>query len=360
MKIYFYPHAYLRDRQLETIRQWPSNQVFNKDIADNRQGAQVSRSDSLAKTQSWFDTIKLPLLNIKLRPKGAPTGSIVYVWGGLVLSGEFIVDLDNPWSLVGYNVNAMPIYRFFIKKILLSQRCLEIRCMSKACKASLKTLFGDIVSQKARLHYPTAGIEPANHPSPSNSKLVRFLFIGTQFEIKGGEALLQAFEKASKKNTNIQLDLISHLPENFFKRISKSPKIILHDPNYTREQIFSEFLSNCDVLIHTSYMESFGMTVFEAISQGLAVIANDIYALRELVIDGKNGFLLDPPITKWDGVLPNDYFMKKNEFLTAIRGLSNEQYVDRLADCIVTLSEDTAVLDKMKKSSLSVFKALYE
>ena len=358
--IYFYPHAYLRDRQLETIRQWPGNQVCNREISKNRQGAQVSRSASLSQNNNWFSTIKLPLLNIKLRPKAAPKGSVVYVWGGLILSGQFIVDLDNPWSLVGYNINAMPLYKFFIRRVLLSERCLEIRCMSKACKESVGILFGDEIARKASLHYPKDGIKPASSPRLPSLKPVRFLFIGTQFEIKGGQALLEAFAKASNQNPDIHLDLITHLPESFDEQISNIPNITVHEPIYSRDEIFSQFLSNCDVLIHPSYMESFGMTVFEAISQGLAVISNDIYALKELVIDGKNGFLLEPPITKWDGVLPNNYFMKKNEFLMAIRGLDNQKYIDILADCIVTLSSDTAALSQMKSSSLSVFKALYE
>ena len=40
-KIYFYPHAYLRDRQLETIKNWPSSDVINPEIALNRFGNEV-------------------------------------------------------------------------------------------------------------------------------------------------------------------------------------------------------------------------------------------------------------------------------------------------------------------------------
>ena len=42
-KIYFYPHEYLRDRQLETIKSWPASDVINPEIALNRVGNQVDK-----------------------------------------------------------------------------------------------------------------------------------------------------------------------------------------------------------------------------------------------------------------------------------------------------------------------------
>ena len=49
-KVYFYPHSYLRDRQLETIRQWSSSEVVNPEIALNRVGNQVDKNNAL-----WYE-----------------------------------------------------------------------------------------------------------------------------------------------------------------------------------------------------------------------------------------------------------------------------------------------------------------
>ena len=58
-------------------------------------------------------------------PKGGPQGGIliivIYIWGGLSLTGKFIVEVDNPWTLVGNNLNSMKIFKWVIKKILLSK-----------------------------------------------------------------------------------------------------------------------------------------------------------------------------------------------------------------------------------------------
>ncbi|HZQ44077.1 MAG TPA: glycosyltransferase family 4 protein [Acidobacteriaceae bacterium] len=51
-----------------------------------------------------------------------------------------------------------------------------------------------------------------------------------------------------------------------------------------------------DILIQCSqWQEAFGFTVAEAMSAGLPIIASRIGGLPELVADGDNGFLFDPP-----------------------------------------------------------------
>jgi glycosyltransferase involved in cell wall biosynthesis len=353
--IYFFPHSYLRDRQLSTIREWSRAEVVNPDLASNTRGAQVSKSVAIGNKnkRSWKQM--LPLLNIKLRPKQAPNNSVVYVWGGLIANGSFIVDIDNPWSLVGYNVSAMSIYNHVIKKILLSQRCIEIRCMSRACRISLQQLFGDDVYHKAKLHYPVAGIDSISIPSQvKNSKKVRLLFIGSQFEIKGGRALIEAYKYAKKVVPNISLRIVTHLPNNYKDTVDGLGDVKVFPPDFSRKEIF-EMMQNSDILIHPSYMESFGMTILEGMANGLCIIANNIYAISEMVLDGNNGVLLRPPITKWNGTLPNENFMKKSEFLDDIRKLDINEYVEKLSNTIVDLSNNQKKLSNMKLESLKRF-----
>jgi len=302
--IYFYPHFNLRDRQLDTIRRWPANEVVNPEVAEYRTGTQVSSSYAKASNMKFSWKSRLPLVNIKLRPSDAPKDSVIYVWGSLIVKGPFIVDIDNPWSLVGYNLRAMPIYRYFIKRILLSRRCREIRCMSKACRESLRELFGVKVYNKARVHYPYMAplVTSISHSSQENC---RFLFIGTQFEIKGGEALLKAFSRVFSKTGNCQLDVITHLPEEFNRLAAECDGIKVHKAQFSREEIHTQFMKNCDVLILPTYVDSFGMVALEALAHGLALITTDVYALCEMTEDGKNGNCLSPPVSIWDGVMPS-------------------------------------------------------
>lgn len=302
--IYFYPHTKLRDRQLDTIFKWPDDEVINKNDFCGKSGSQVSKSYAHAAKLKISWKQQLPLLNIKMRPKRAPRDAIVYVWGGLILSGKFILDLDNPWALVGYNLPAMRIYKKVIKRILLSNRCIEIRCMSEACRNSLEVLFGRAVYNKATVVYPLMPQRIKAVPA-KKTKNCNFLFIGTQFEIKGGECLIKAFKRLYATDNSVRLDLITHLPSHFTADVTECPGIYLHEARIKREEIYSRFMARADVLVLPTFVESFGMVALEALAHGLALIVTDVYALREIVINNQNGKLLDPPISVWDGVVPS-------------------------------------------------------
>jgi len=329
MKVFFYPHVYFRDRQLDTIRRWPADQVVNPELAQNRRGNQVSSSYANAAKLNASLKQKLPLLNVKLRPKDAPGGAVVYVWGAVVATGRFIVDLDNPWSLVGYNLRAMPIYQFVIKQLLLSKRCLEIRCMSEACRLSLKALFGDAIYNKATVHYPCIPQVVTEVPARQCSEC-RFLFVGTQFEIKGGVALLKAFRRVYVQAKNSRIDVITHLPAEYAHLAKDCPGIHIHEAKFTRCEIHEQFMRKADVLVLPTYVESFGMVALEALAHGLALIATDVYALRELVEDGRNGRLLSPPLSIWDDCAPSALYFNIKNVKQYIRAADTAEFENEL------------------------------
>ena len=71
MKIYFYPYASLRDRQLDTIRNWPSDKVVSPLVSEKRRGVQVSRTTQRSKLRKSWKSY-MPLINIKLRSAKLP------------------------------------------------------------------------------------------------------------------------------------------------------------------------------------------------------------------------------------------------------------------------------------------------
>ncbi len=353
-KIFFFPHPYLRDRQLDTIRRWPPNEVCNPEIAVNRVGAQVPKNKATqVKVKRPWKQI-LPLLNIKIRPKSAPLNSVVYVWGGLIASGAFIVDIDNPWSLVGYNLRAMSLYRWIIKNILLSKRCKEIRCMSESCQLSLKELFGEKVYLKANVHYPK--ISQAIHEIPATYGECRFLFVGTQFELKGGEVLLKAFSRVYQRLGTGQLDIITHLPKKFETLVKSCPGIHIHPAQFTREHIHQEFMTKANVLIHPTYVDSFGMVILEALSYGLAVIATDIYAIHEMVRQNENGVLLTPPISIWNGVMPSKYYYQLSTINQHIQNIDTRLFESQLEAAIERFIVDETWQVSARKNSIKIMK----
>ncbi|CAG0997805.1 Phosphatidyl-myo-inositol mannosyltransferase [Methanosarcinales archaeon] len=351
MKVFFCQHSYLRDRQIDTIRRWPAHEVINPEVVQNRHGAQVSAfyAKSPKIKASWKQ--KLPLLNIKLRPNAAHQDAVVYVWGGIIATGKFIVDLDNPWSLVGYNLHAMPIYRFLIKHILLSKRCLEIRCMSEACRQSLKSLFGTEVYEKAKVHYPSIP-QAVKEIDSVLSNSCRFLFVGTQFEIKGGVALLKAFRRVYDQARNARLDIITHLPSEFADLAAGCPGIYVHEASFLRDEIHNQFMRQADVLLLPTYVESFGMVALEGLAHGLALIATDVYALREMVEDGRNGRLLEPPISIWDGITPSRYYYELENIKDYVRKTDTTEFENCLYEAMLGFANNPQWRNKARHESV--------
>jgi glycosyltransferase involved in cell wall biosynthesis len=359
MRIFFYPHSYLRDRQLDTIRRWPFDQVVNPEVAENRHGNQVNSAYANATKLQVLWKQKLPLLNVKLRPRETPRDAIVYVWGAVVATGRFIVDLDNPWSLVGYNLRAMPVYRFLIKQILLSKRCLEIRCMSEACRLSLKALFGDGIYNKATVHYPYMPQFVTEIPARLTDEC-RFLFVGTQFEIKGGVALFKAFRRVHAQAKNARLDVITHLPVEYAYLADECPGIHIHEAKFTRIEIYENFMCKADVVVLPTYVESFGMVALEALAHGLALIVTDVYALRELVRCGRNGRLLPPPISVWDGVWPSRYYYHLENIKFSIRSADTSKFEEELFCAMLEFALDPKHVTNARIESTKIMKEKFD
>lgn len=63
---------------------------------------------------------------------------------------------------------------------------------------------------------------------------------------------------------------------------------------YVSDEYLPLYYSASDIFINPSFLESFGLTVLEAAGCGCLVVVADSTAMREIVKDGKNGFLIDP------------------------------------------------------------------
>jgi glycosyltransferase involved in cell wall biosynthesis len=357
MKVYFYSRGRLRDRQLDTVRTWPRADVVNFGTFESNVGTQVPKSVALHRRQAVVWPQRLPLINLKLRPRDLPPDVAVYVWGAVVATGPFIVDLDNPYALTGYNLRAMTLYRPLLRAFLGSPRCLAIRCMSAACRESIRILFGDAVAAKAQVRYPSSGLRVAAEVPRRNDDECRFLFVSTQFEIKGGVALLRAFRRVLEVAPNARLDLITHLPpehQPLLAACGNSARI--HEARLSRNQVFEQFITTADVLIHPTYLDSFGMIALEGLAGGLGLIVTDVYALRELVEEGVNGMVLPAPISVWDGYLPSRHYYRLGDIKDDIKATNTTAFEEQLFRAMEKFATDKPFRTQARFASLARFR----
>ncbi len=139
-----------------------------------------------------------------------------------------------------------------------------------------------------------AGINLSTFPAPTHNKdysAPRMLFIGSDFNRKGGPLLLQAFSLVRKSIPAAELHIVgpaqlTNLPHGvtFHGYLSKT------DPqqNQTLESLFR----HSTLFVLPSLYEPFGIAPLEAMLYELPCVVTDGWALRETVTPGFNGDLV--------------------------------------------------------------------
>lgn len=124
----------------------------------------------------------------------------------------------------------------------------------------------------------------------------RLVSVGRLSSEKGYMDLLKIFSILSVKHPDWQLDIIGdgREKENLEKFISDhnlGDKVILH--GFQNKDYIDKILHQSSIYIMTSYTESFGIVLLEAMSHGLPCIAFDsAEGARELINSGMNGYLI--------------------------------------------------------------------
>lgn len=116
---------------------------------------------------------------------------------------------------------------------------------------------------------------------------VRILFVGGDFERKGGQDLLQAM---ARLGPNVELDVVTgsavEVPPGVVCRVHRglspqSPEIV-------------ELYRDADIFVLPSRGDCFPQVVAEGLAAGLPVVASTVGAIPEIVQDGVNGYLVPP------------------------------------------------------------------
>jgi len=129
------------------------------------------------------------------------------------------------------------------------------------------------------------------------------LFVGTCYERKGVEYLLAAFRDL--RRNDVVLDLAGDLNNDskYSNRMIKLAKewdiqdrVIFH--GRIPESKLWELYANADIFVLPSLWEGFGVVLLEAMAFGLPVIATDVGAIPDIVVDGYSGILIPPRDSK--------------------------------------------------------------
>ncbi len=139
-------------------------------------------------------------------------------------------------------------------------------------------------------------MKPFENIKRINSDVLRFAFIGTPSPHKGLSTLIMAFNSLPE-NITAELHVYGDL-EVFSEYTKELKKLAQHRKikfcGKFDNNTISDIYSKIDVLIVPSlWFENSPLTIHESFMAGIPVITSDFGGMRELVIDGRNGFLFE-------------------------------------------------------------------
>ncbi len=116
----------------------------------------------------------------------------------------------------------------------------------------------------------------------------KILFVGHDYERKGGPLVLKAFCELLKRMPSAELYIIGP-PTN--PNIHNFPNIYyIHSVTYDQ---LVDYYNKCDILCQPSYFEAYGFSFIEALTFGLPCIGRNCYEMPYHIQEGQTGFLID-------------------------------------------------------------------
>jgi glycosyltransferase involved in cell wall biosynthesis len=173
-----------------------------------------------------------------------------------------------------------------------------------------------------------------------NKKKLTLVNVGSLVPNKNQIFLLKVADILQTKNVDFELHLVGEgycreLLESQIESLNLGSKVKLHGNVLKVESI----LWKAHLYVHSSFSESFGLTMIEAMAAGLPVVCLDAKGNRDIVEEGRNGFMIqerDPEVfTKtlidlWDN--KSQLLGLSNYAITFAKNYDIDNYTSRLVE----------------------------
>ena len=160
--------------------------------------------------------------------------------------------------------------------------------------------------------------------------------------------LIEAFYKAFKDKKDIKLLIVGDGEEqnnlqNLIKRLNLNSQIKLYGKANRKE--VANLLAKSDAFVLSSYQETFGVVLIEALASGLPIVATKSGGVESIVTSKKIGYLSDINADDLANALQNlynNYNSFDKEFLReyAIKNFSKEVVVKKLKNIYIKATDE--------------------
>jgi glycosyltransferase involved in cell wall biosynthesis len=114
----------------------------------------------------------------------------------------------------------------------------------------------------------------------------RILFVGLDWQRKGGPDLVEAFKLVHEKCPEARLTIVGAEPDLQIANCEVVGKI--------PPEALDRYYQDASVFCLPTYQEPFGIVFIEAMTAHLPIVATRVGAIPDFVEDGRNGFLVKP------------------------------------------------------------------
>lgn len=295
-----------------------------------------------------------------------PRTDLIHTVSGLVpiVPRPWMTSISMPSSFFGLHDDwhASKHRYWILRKILRWKECRFVTCFSKSTQDGLLEILkcGEErqLESKVVVLYPAIDTSQFAQRKRKDDGIFRVLFIGNHFFDKGGRELHRSVSRLAKKY-DIRLDIVTDAPPHHktaldeYMRNHQEEWTKWHVPGLTRRRLIEEFYPAADVFVMCSYMDPFGFVFIEAMASGLPIIGANVYAQREIVSDGENGYLIDVPISPFEGCPQLRTPRSVASYRKAILDESIfNSVVDQLTEKLTSLIEDSSLRKRMARASL--------
>lgn len=323
-------------------------------LSARRKGAKPYEAIRFMRTRGGFRTQAAIPKNTRLA--FLPTWPYILGQVPWVIEIEDVITLFAPFIRNGHTSSIeicdTPFYPV-VKALIESDSCRGIICHVKSTADSIPLLFKNQKLREKIVHVPLGIVKPPVPPERKKQQddVINILFTNswhqdpTNFYLRGGLDLLEAFTILSSKYPNIRLILRTRLPSDldgrYLSMIKENWRIKVMDQILSFDDM-KKLMLKTDIYVLPSARVHV-VSILEAMAYGIAVVVSDGWGIEEYVENGWNGIITRGRYGKcsWmdtDGMLKEDYthLFSTDPFV-----------VDELVDSLSTLLEDQELRERL-------------
>ena len=250
----------------------------------------------------------------------------------------------------GYDASSMLRHKIYQQNLpYLFRHSAAVIVVSQWMKRKLES----IGCPQSKLHVIPCGAPVEEFPLSQAviNQPCRYLTAASFTPVKGSLFTLRAFAYCAKKCSDVSMTMIGEGKEfHKAKKLARKLKIKVNTsfPGHQPIEIVREYLNKCSVFVQHSvttslgHMEGWGVSIAEAASSGLPVIATNHGGIPEQVIDGVTGYLVDE--CDWKGMGEKMIELACNPELRRKMGLAGRRNIENVGNLKIQIKKLSEVL----------------